>query len=79
MSKFGISFGPLTGQIFIGRLNKARTIFLDGKEDHTNQAVACVAEYVLGEHDGAMTLTAEDGSGWEVNVTKLPPASGVVL
>lgn len=37
---------PITGTIFAGRLNKAKTAWLGEKHDITDMAVRCVAEYL---------------------------------
>ena len=56
--KWGIGYASLTSKrIFIGRINKAQNAFLDGKEDHTEDAVWAVAEFVDEVHSGDMQLT----------------------
>lgn len=55
--KFAVQYGMLHGCIFIGRLNKAQTMFLEGKEDHTNPAVFAAAEYIAAKWDGQMDLS----------------------
>jgi hypothetical protein len=56
--KFGISYqGLVSRRIYIGRLNKAQTAYLDGKEDHTEQAVLSVGEYVLAAMQGDMEIS----------------------
>lgn len=37
---------PITGTIFAGRLNKAKTTWVGEKHDVTEIAVRCVAEYL---------------------------------
>ena len=37
---------PITGTIFVGRLNKTKTSWVGEKHDITDMAVRCVAEYL---------------------------------
>lgn len=49
MSKFDnlvISVLPITNKIVIGKLNKARTKWLDGRRDITNEAINAVMEFL---------------------------------
>ncbi len=41
-----IGVSPITGTIFAGRLNKAKTTWVGEKHDITDIAVNCVAEYL---------------------------------
>jgi len=71
MADFGIGFQSLTQRIFVGRLNKDRNAFVE-KSDVTNPAVAAVAEYVLAQYPEGMVLRTGDGSGWEIDVKRIP-------
>jgi hypothetical protein len=57
MTKHGIMNTPITNRIVIGKLNKAGTEFLDGKEDLTTEAIGAVAEHIIGKYDGGVKLT----------------------
>ncbi len=37
---------PITGTIYAGRLNKAKTAWVGEKHDITDESVRCVAEYL---------------------------------
>jgi len=69
--KYRIATSPMTGRIYAGRLNKAGTAFLDGKEDATSDVLRAViekAEY----HGGAFDIQSGDDK-WEITVTKVKP------
>lgn len=51
--KYGVQAAPLTEGIHVGRLNKARTMFLD-KEECTDMVLAAVAQYVERHFAGGM-------------------------
>lgn len=55
-----VSAGPLTPTIWIGRLNKAGTAFLEGKEDATDMAIRAVAAYAQQHFDGAVKAEYSD-------------------
>lgn len=68
--RYGIQSAYLREGIDIGRLNKARTTFLD-KHDATDMALFAVAQYVLENFDGGMETTFEKaGLRLEVRVIK---------
>lgn len=68
--KYGIDYSPLSGQINIGRVNKAGTMFTS-KEPLTLESVAAVCRYVLDRYPEGMTLRSADGEGWEIDVKAL--------
>lgn len=51
--KFGISAGGLRPAIYVGKLSKNGTEFTD-KEDHTDDAILSVAQYVTDHFGGAL-------------------------
>lgn len=53
--KYGIQNG-IFDKIYIGRLNKANTEFLDDKEDATNLAINAVIEHTLNKYGGSLTF-----------------------
>lgn len=65
--KFGIQHSALTGQIQIGRVNRAGTEFV-AHEYHTNDAVWAVAEYVEKTMGGSMYITL-NGKRYNIDVT----------
>ena len=57
MTKLTIGLLPVTNRICVGRLNKAGTIWLSGRQDITDEAVMTVVAYikkdrVVYERDG---------------------------
>ena len=69
--KYRIATSPMTGRIYMGRLNKKGNAFLDGKEDATSDVLRAViekAEY----HGGAFDIQAGDDK-WEITVVKVTP------
>ena len=57
MSKIRLGISPLTNTIFAGKLNKAETMWLSGKQNVTDDAVMLVVDYikkdnVIYERDG---------------------------
>lgn len=72
----GISYQPLSRRIYAGKVNKARTAFLDGKRDVTLEAAAAVVQHVFNEYgsgpeDGMILTDKTDGSQWEITVRKI--------
>jgi hypothetical protein len=62
-----IGVSPLTGRVFLGRVNKAGTAFLDGKEDITSDFMRALIE--KGEyHQGCFEILSDDGRSWTVTV-----------
>lgn len=64
--KFGVQYSPLSGQIQIGRVNKAGTEFTE-HEYQTYPVVFAVAEYVEQQREGAMYI-AYGGRRYEIDV-----------
>lgn len=67
--KYVVSYQQLTGRIVVGKLNAHGTAFLD-KEDQTDRALRNVAEYVHHEYGGSMTVDFNDGTSFDIQVTK---------
>jgi hypothetical protein len=78
MTEFGIAAAPFTPTIFVGRLSKDQTHFLDGKEDATDMAILAVADYVVAhfttETGGALAADYSD-MVIEVKVTRKPQSA----
>lgn len=55
-----VSAGALSPTIWIGRLNKARTAFLDGKQDATDMVLRAVAMYTQKHFGGALKAEYSD-------------------
>lgn len=55
-TEYGVQAAWIQEQIHVGRLNKARTEFLD-KTDATDMVLAAVAQYVERNFDGGMETT----------------------
>lgn len=49
MSEITIGLSPITNRIYVGRLNKAKTMWNKGKQDITDQAVMTVVAYLHKE------------------------------
>lgn len=77
MSKYGVSFGNLSDNIYIGRLDKTGAAFAD-KEDHTIAAALAVVEWVTKAHGGEVDLTPKNGGDtYTIIVERRPqPATG---
>lgn len=67
MSDFGIQYSGLSGQIQIGRVNRAGTEFTR-KQYATNPSVFAVAEYIYHQMDGGMFI-GFDGKRYSIDVT----------
>lgn len=72
--KFGIQCGWHTNRIQIGRVNKAQNAFLDGREDHTDDAIWAVAEHVENLPDGTVELTNSRGVTYRIRAEKISEA-----
>ena len=46
MSELIVGLSPVTNKIYVGRLNKSKTMWNKGKQDITDQAVMAVVGYV---------------------------------
>ena len=46
MKKYAIAQSPLTNKIYIGKLNKKRTLWID-KEDATLETISAVVNHIL--------------------------------
>jgi len=67
-----IATSPLTGRIYCGRLNKAGTAFLDGKEDATSDVLAAIIDKAK-YHGGSFDVEG-GGMKFVVTVTQQDPA-----
>lgn len=68
--KYAINRAALTGNIYVGRVNKAGTAFTDKKEQ-TDRAVRVVAEYILEEFGGGLVINYNDGTRFEIKVKQV--------
>ena len=66
-----IATSPLTGRIYCGRLNKAGTAFLDGKEDATSDVLAAIID--KAEYPGGSVDIEGGGMKFVVTVTQQEP------
>lgn len=71
---YGVMSSRLRPEIFVGRLNKAQTLFLD-KEIATDLVLSVVGEYVRDNFEGAMKATFP-GLGFDLTVTVTPREEG---
>lgn len=68
--RYAVSYSPLTGTIYAGRINQAGTAFTS-KSDETMPALLAVADLVLEKFDGEIDLTdADGGSGYRITVER---------
>lgn len=58
-AEYAAQAGSFSAAIHVGRLNKARTAFLD-KQERTDIVLAAVAQYVQRHFDGGMTADFPD-------------------
>lgn len=68
MNRIGVS--PLTGRIYMGRLNKARNAFVGEKQDVTSDVLQAVIEKALF-HGGSFDIEG-GGKKWTVTVAAPP-------
>lgn len=75
MDRIKISTSPFTNTIWIGRVNKAETLYLD-KRDATDEALCAVRDYLVGQidqdgpfHSFGYEWTRRDGSIVELRAT----------
>ena len=68
--KFGVKSSRMSEAIYVGRLNKAGTGFLD-KESATDLVLGTVGEYVRDNYAGSMTATFP-GLGFDLDVKITP-------
>lgn len=75
--KFGVQYGPVTKQIFVGRINKAQNLFLE-KEDCTLECVCAVVE-LLKKQGGSITLHdgLPDEPSYEISLKSVEKPPGV--
>ena len=69
--KYGVQASIFRDAIYVGRLNKAGTEFLD-KEEGTDMILATVAEYARQHFDGGLTMdftSKTDKPGFTLTVT----------
>lgn len=56
-TEYGVQAAAFTEAIHVGRLNKARTMFLADKQEATDMVLAAVAQFVERNFDGGMETT----------------------
>lgn len=66
--KYGLQLGMDEKTVWVGRINKAQTIFLD-KEDHTQEFLRAVVERFLGDDEAAITEITAEPSGDTITIT----------
>jgi len=64
-----IDLSPLTNRIYIGRACLGANHWSGEKSDVTNPAIHVVAEHIIREYNGLMTLTAGNDA-YEIEVKK---------
>lgn len=69
-TNYGIQYQPLSQTIATGRLNKARTLFLD-KQDVTEPAISAVIDYALKASDGVIDMDGEGSKWWRITVEEM--------
>lgn len=70
MTEFGVQSSFLRDAIYVGRLNKAGTEFLE-KAELTDMVLFAVTEYVRDNYGGGLGITYE-GAGLEVLISVKP-------
>lgn len=68
--KYAVQSSLMSEAIYVGRLNKSGTAFLD-KEEATDMAISAVGMYVRDNYGGSMKATFP-GLGFDVTVTVTP-------
>lgn len=69
---FGLQYQLLSGTIEVGKLNKAKTLFVGVKEDCTEQVLRAVSDMVKRKFDGGATFTAANGEVMTITVAEGP-------
>jgi len=66
--RFGISNSPLSNRIFVGRINKKGTEYLE-KQDMTFTAINAVIEHILSKNeDGEEVALSDDKKIYVISV-----------
>ena len=65
--KYGVQAGAFSDKIWVGRLSKSGTVFLD-KEDMTKEVIWAVAEWVMSKFDGSAEVRFR-GKRIDIDVT----------
>lgn len=72
MTKITVACAALSGKIYAGRVNKAGTAFLDGKQDVTSDVLKAVIDKV--KPGQVETVTVDGVPKYEIEVREvLPP------
>ncbi len=69
MAKITIACAALSGRIYAGRVNKAGTAFLDGKQDVTSDVLKAVIDKVKPGH--VETVTVDGAPRYEIEVREV--------
>lgn len=70
MTEFGVQSSELREAIYVGRLNKGKTAFLE-KVEATDMVLYAVTEYVRDNYAGGLGMTFP-GAGLEVFISVKP-------
>jgi hypothetical protein len=71
--KFAVQAAAFQPAIHVGRINKAATAFLDGKEDATDMVIRAVADYATRNFGGALKAEYSD---YDVDIRITPKDLG---
>lgn len=67
-----IATSPLTGRIYMGRVNRQGNAFVGQKSDVTSDVMKAIIDKAEYHGDGGFEIVAGD-ERWTVNVTKAKP------
>lgn len=62
-----LACSPLTGNIYVGHINKTGDRWVGDKKDMTDAAKMAVAEHLLSHRDGYEVFTLDSGKTWLKN------------
>lgn len=69
-----IATSPLTGRIYSGRVNKARTAFVGSKQDVTSEVLKAIIE--KADYHGGEFAIEGAGKKWMVTITEQQTKEG---
>lgn len=71
--KYGVQVRSDPGSVMAGRIDETQTDLTEDREDATDNAVEAVAEYILRKFNGALEIDYDDGTTYQILVTKIGP------
>lgn len=72
-NEIGVQFIGQNQRLIAGRVNTSRDGLVGETTDVTDNAVQAVAEYVINVFDGGLEVEYDDGSTYQIRVSKIGP------